>query len=291
MQSPQEDTPGRPPMELNSMVRQTLNRRAGTIDHDHNVQASGGSSPQCMVDMMVPYKHNVEPQWAVRPRTTQGQPHQVNTAQPYESPLLATMQPAATTPSFGQTVLSTAEHARASSIQPPPTTVPTPSPPILSPIFNRYDVPDSIQTPTAMVQGHPLLIQGPTTTTLDRTAIIHAPTPIPLAQSTRYVPPLQTHHLPDGMHASEFLMPTGHSQVTRWNPPASVPAPPVSINTPVSGIYDAAPSTMPDTTAIMHGAAASLPVPSSNPQVWDVSKQPRPTSSDTPPRISADFRA
>nr|XP_033492177.1 mucin-2-like [Epinephelus lanceolatus] len=281
MQSPQEDTPGRPPMELNSTVRQTLNRRAGTMDHDHNVQASGGSSPQCMVDMMVPYKHNVDPQWAVRPRTTQGQPHQVNTAQPYESPLLATMQPAATTPSFGQTVLSTAGHARASSIQPPPTTVPTPSPPILSPIFNRYDVPDSIQTPTAMVQGHPLLIQGPTTTTPDRTAIIHAPTPIPLAQSTRYVPPLQTHHLPDGMHASEFLMPTGHSQVTRWNPPASVPAPPVSINTPVSGIYDAAPSTMPDPKAIVHGAAASLPVPSSHPP--GMGCQVGPTTPATPP--------
>lgn len=110
-----------------------------------------------------------------------------------------------------------------------------------------------------MVRGHPLLSQGPTTTIPDRTASSHASTPIPQAQSARYVLPLQTRHLPNGMYTS-----------------ASVPAPSVSTYTPISSLYDAAPITRLDPTSIAHGAAASLPVPSSHPPGQDVKRVPLP---------------
>ena len=257
MQRPQEDTPYRPPTEVNSAVRQTLYQSAGAVDQDHNVQASGGWSPHCVGDI----KHLMEPQQVVRPKTTQGQPRQINTAPPYESPLLATMQPASTTPGFGPRWFPPAWHASASGVQFPP----TPAPTILTPMYSRYDVPGSVQTPTAMVQGHPPLIQSPRTITPGRTGITQAPTPKPPAPTARYVPPHPTHRPPDGTHVSEFLTPTGHAQVIQQEPPTSVP----------------------DLTVVVHGAAASLPAQSSRPRGQEVRHAPLPQPHLPPDRVYA----
>ncbi len=238
MQSPPGSTPGRPPAEVSSTGRQTLNRRAGIVDRAHDVHVSGGGSPQCMVD-------NVDPQRVVRPKTTQE--HQVTTAQPYESPASVTMQPAAATLSFGHLGLPPTEHIHASRIQCPPTTVSTPSPPILSPVPNRYDVSGSMHAPTAVTQAYPPLYRGPTITTPDHTAIRPAPPPRPQSQNTRYVPPPQT-----------------HQPLLEMYTPASVSIPPVSTYAATTSTYEAAQITRLDPTPTAHGAAASLPISSSH---------------------------
>ena len=176
MQSSQEETPRRPPLEGPSTVhRQVLHHYAGPYtDHNRGGQAA--------------YNPDLVPPPSVRPKSTHTWPP--HTPLSYQTPFPTTIHPTA-----NAAASSPAVQAPPSNMLTPPATIPSPS--VVIPIL---DVPDTSQSPAANAQGPPLGMQHPSTLTRGTTAITHSAPP-----QTHLYPVSQAH-----MSAVYAHQATGH---------------------------------------------------------------------------------